>query len=618
MTLGERDSIALLDVLRPPKHYRTEVALLGTYSADLVAVVACLLALAGEGDDDRKMPPTAVATALTRMSGRVRVVAQAGRVQVPHKGRRTMVLADRWIREVHVDGNARSWHPKVALVCQQADGLPARWVLWVGSRNLTRDVSWDLGLAIVGTEDGAASASLPGLPSVAAALAGHAELEGWPEEVLLERLSGVSWDLGAQDVRLRQVVLHGEDGPRTLPATTRGATHLLAVSPFVKTTGLRLFQRWGAEGATRRLATTPGALVGLGSKARSLTNGWQLRTMEVGAEALGTSDTDPTGDEQYEEVHRGLHAKALLAWSPSRERAALWLGSANLTARAWTGNSTEIMVELDVARAVAQELWEFTDSGHFRSEHPELEGLEDPDEDGGVPAVLDALRNTIGGWDAPEIVDDGETLTLRFAHPRPVDPPCSAQVGLLGQPTDEWPIGAAVVRLKRPPEACWTELLVVRLEVAGDEAHEVEFLLRGHWRGGIGANRDRRVLSRLLGARAFLRWIVALLGDAAMPDDWNWPDDEDRTRTKRSQRGGGGGTEGPKGIHLPTVEAVLRAWMRDPRRVSEVDSRIRELMETVEVEERAMEEPDEEALDALEELKHHWAVLHLGLAEDDA
>ena len=617
MALGERDSVALLDVLRPPRGYTTDVALLGTYSADLVAVVACLLALAGEGDDDRRMPPTAVATALTRMADRVRVVAQAGRVQVPQKGRRTLVLADRWIREVHVDGNRQSWHPKVALARQTAEGQPPRWVLWVGSRNLTRDVSWDLGMTVVGTEDGAASPPLPGLADVAAALARHAELAGWSEAELLPRLRRVSWALGSDAVRLKRLLLHGAAGPRQLPPAPAQADHLLAISPFLRVTGLRLFRSWGSGDATRRLASTPGALVGLGATAQALTAGWQLRTMEEAAEALGDSVADPTGDEQFEEVHRGLHAKALLAWSPDAARATLWLGSANLAARAWNGNSTEVTAELEVAREVAQELWVFTDSSRFRSEHPELDAPPDPDDSDDGTAALDELRNTLGGWTEPGLEVRGDRLVVRFPHPRPAEPACSAQVGLLGQPLEDWPAGSPTVSLPLPHAVCWTELLVVRLEVMDGDAPPVEFLLRGKWEGGIGAVRDRRVLSRLLGARAFLRWIVALLGEAPGPDEGNWPDDEDRTQARRRVGGRHGHADTPAGIVLPTVESVLRAWVRDPRRVEEVDRRIQDLLQTVEAEERAMEAPDEEALAALVELGRHWAVLHEGLREGE-
>ena len=51
MTARRWPSVSYLDAIRPDYGWRTELGLLASYSADLVAVTAALLALAGVDDD---------------------------------------------------------------------------------------------------------------------------------------------------------------------------------------------------------------------------------------------------------------------------------------------------------------------------------------------------------------------------------------------------------------------------------------------------------------------------------------------------------------------------------------------------------------------------------------
>lgn len=56
MGLGKYDSVAVLEGLAPDAGWETDVAIVSTYSLDLVAAAALVTALAGEGEDheDRK------------------------------------------------------------------------------------------------------------------------------------------------------------------------------------------------------------------------------------------------------------------------------------------------------------------------------------------------------------------------------------------------------------------------------------------------------------------------------------------------------------------------------------------------------------------------------------
>ena len=590
--------VPLLDVLHPPAGFTTDAAWLAAYSVDLVAVVACLIAMSGESSDG-DMPPTLVATAITRLTGRVRVVAQAGRVKVPEKGVKVLRMADRWIREVHIDGRTASWHPKVALLRQTSE-TTTRWVLWLGSRNLTRDVSWDLGLAVVGHTSTTPSI-LPGLEPLATRLAERAELSEWTADRLLSELRQVRWETESPAVKLEKLMLHGAGGPSTLPSIPAELDHLLAISPFVDRTTLGAFKKWGGKGQSRRLATTPETVLKLASEGLKLPKQLELRSMLAPSEA-------PVGEvydhEQYEEPHRGLHAKALLAWSPTQARALLWMGSANLTRRAWlAGKNVELTAQLDISRELAQALWDFTDSSLFSIEHEHLFDSTPAGEPDDV--TLDNLRNEIAGWDpGPELAPNGGELEVTFAKSLPLDVDCEATVGLLDGPAVAWEAGQQVVKLALPPARDWTELIVVTLTRV-DQA-EV-FLLRGTWVGGIPKDRDHHAISNLLGARAFLRWLLASLQDVPFHDRGSWPNRE------RSAGGRTAGQSSASALNVPSLESILRTYTRRPDRLVTIDRRVQELAEHVRVAEEERDPPDSDALGQLEAFEQQWKVIREGL-----
>ncbi len=127
---------------RPPDGYRTIASVATTYSADLVACLALLVALDGSGSDHLKYSKIEALRALERLRGRVRIVAQQNRVEchsgdLGRAGPQLLGLIDSILRTVPFDGRKRSFHPKVLIARQQSRGRPDRYILGVGSRNLT-------------------------------------------------------------------------------------------------------------------------------------------------------------------------------------------------------------------------------------------------------------------------------------------------------------------------------------------------------------------------------------------------------------------------------------------------------------------------------------------------
>lgn len=104
-----------LDVLRPDAGWRVDYAVLATYSADLIALVAALLALAGIEEDEDSATKVDFANAYEVMRGRLRILVQRGRLASPQRHAPVLSILDRFVREVGSDEARGSWHPKIAL-----------------------------------------------------------------------------------------------------------------------------------------------------------------------------------------------------------------------------------------------------------------------------------------------------------------------------------------------------------------------------------------------------------------------------------------------------------------------------------------------------------------------
>ena len=167
--------VSVLDHLRPPDGWQTDYAVLSAYSAQTSVLAAVLLALGGADDATGSGTKVALAKVLKELRGKVHFLLQAGRLTVPRRPAQVVALLDRFILQVPWDEGThagRSWHAKFALVRQvPKEGVEhgERWVFMVGSRNLTMDMSWDIGLVIKagGQAKGVPKAALQLVPGVA-------------------------------------------------------------------------------------------------------------------------------------------------------------------------------------------------------------------------------------------------------------------------------------------------------------------------------------------------------------------------------------------------------------------------------------------------------------------
>src|SRR5207249_4232449 len=100
-----------------------------------------LLALAGcDLDTRRKASPVELVKAVESLRGKVCVLAQAGRVTIPHTRRPIIKLLDKFLKTIKTDETFSSFHPKAVFVRYKntQDPRDYQWRVWLGSRNLTK------------------------------------------------------------------------------------------------------------------------------------------------------------------------------------------------------------------------------------------------------------------------------------------------------------------------------------------------------------------------------------------------------------------------------------------------------------------------------------------------
>lgn len=611
MGFKKTDSLAVLEELVPRPGWRTDLALFSSYSVDLVAVAAVAMALAAEGDDDARMWKGSLARSCEKMRNRFRVVCQGGRVVVPPSGARSgLVVADQWVREVPYDGNRRSWHVKLGIVRyvpEEPDesGEQARWLLWIGSRNLTRDTSWDSAMTAIGRSSGEVDATDRSVAHAAGIVADYAALPGWTNDVRRE-LEEVHWTWPTDVDELLEFRLWTDrEAAMGQPVLPKDSTRVVALCPFVDKSMARAIGEATAA-PQRNLITTPSTLAKLATDPIVLRTFTSIHEMESATPVEeGDVEVKEARGDEIAEFHRGLHAK--LVWTRSGSGDELWLGSANLTRRGWTGSNAELVAHLRVKASVGDEIAELADG--LEDVAVDEIAPDDSDTEGEGEAALDRLRNRIAGCWSGELarVDGTRRLRCSTSSP-PIQKADGAELWgrLLAQDADEavaWIPGRREVVFAETESHKITELVVLELRWEADADVRVSWVERAALNPPPGEKRDRDALGRLMGPRALLAWIRSILDDfSGDADESPWPEGE-RARARTG--------DGAKFAlaPLPTLESVLRAWIRDPNRVLEVDRVLENWATTAKPDLRE----DEEAANALERFQEAWGDLRDGL-----
>lgn len=600
-------ALSFLEGLRPGLDETVELALLGSYSADLGSVGAVLLALAGKDSDAGRGSASDFADAVERLRGKVRIVVQRGRLARMRRTPRIAAVLDQFVREVPFDEAWHSWHPKVALVRLRTEAGETRWRLWIGSRNLTQCINRDIGLLLV--SGGKKAQPVPGLAELARTLAERAELKSVRSDTLARALAKTVWraPAGITVERVRWSPGTGKEEPPKPPTRTE---EIVVVSPFIDTGFLALQAVAGKIPARRVLLTTMREIDRLGPALSTVDELLALDAPDypVGdlePEGLGGSDggLGETATDEEEEIGRGLHAK-LLFWRTGRQRT-LWLGSANATMRAWSGRNAEVTAELSISASVEDGLRALL--GSARCVTPPAKPAE-PDGAASDEKELEQARAQVAArWAATLAVDDGgfEIKHCSDAHPGGPHPDASAvvlEIGSLHGEMRPWPRGQRAVHLGPVLPAERTEFVRLRVRL-GDKG--MSWLQRAPANPPFGEERDRAAFVRFLGARGFLLWLAGLLADDGREGEGDWTIDHQAERLSL-------GKNPALDPSLPTLEEMLAAWSRDGDRFREIERKVSDYLPAV-LEQAGQE--DLETARMLQRFDELWKTLRAGLGQ---
>lgn len=546
-TSGQPHSI--FDAFRPGAGQTVSRAVAATYSLDLVALLGLVLVLGGDDGAGFDASPLGLADAFRKVSGRLMVLHQGGRLNAPGAQSALLPLLDTMVQAVGSGEADGSWHPKVVLVryASQAGpkgGAGAEWRLWIGSRNLTGTTDLDAGLLLV-------SGAAPGLkriPGVAELASGLLAEAAWTVDEL-EELRTAKWTCPA-GIQVRSLVWRrpGEKRSFLTGQSLRRPDQAWAVSPFINRTGL------AAVGAaakaplalltTRRAGTDCAPFEGVGFRV------WSAPEPQAPVD-LASQQAAPDA-EFADPPPTGIHAKLLMTGKAGAR--ALLLGSANLTGRGLLGPNAEAGVWLDVTDpALAASLSDFINSGmELIPEPADPAAAEREQRARALEAVISRFLEQplrleasadglfLSAADMDGLLLEADFLAAPFHQP---------------ENFTQWKAGARRVRLldTPPPLSGQTALVVVRARSHEDASVSRTWTQKAELAGFESGRRDDALLARYIGAGRFRAWLKSTLDgiDASGTERWSDP------------AGGSSWKGSVLGEDMFTLEAMLGKWAAD-------------------------------------------------------
>ena len=307
---------------------------------------------------------------------------------------------------------------------------------------------------------------------------------------------------------------------------------------------------------------------------------------------------------------RGLHAKLL--WAEHAAGATLWLGSPNLTQRAWTRNAeafAEIGVRLRGGAQAARALHEGLETFRNMARPVDLEDLENETPEDDDREALEVARRQVAARLCARQRHDAKGTTIVEAleqPPHPEDPRISLSVGQLGGAMVQWVRDTINVALPKTDASADADLISVRVSL-NDQF--LSWTQLAPFDPPLPPARDAAMLREYVGALGVLSWIRDVLEDST-GSDGGGPWDKKPPRRPRTRR-----PRAPTATGVPTVEQVLRAWMRDPARLDSVDRILRTLAMDTSTD---TAEDDAEARRHLEAFSRSWKTLRTGLIGEGA
>jgi len=587
------------DLLSPPADFRLEKAVGATYSLELPAVLMAPIAMTqrsvegsgptGPGSEESRsaQTPVSLVEAIRRISDRIALLCQRGRIEIPDAHSELYAFLDDAILELNpADG---AFHPKFWMLHFRNDDED-RFRLVCTSRNLAYNRTWD---AVVALEDAPAGEHTAEAAPLAEFLRQTSERRETDEgsfgrsnllDEFADDIEGVAFRAPApfDDASLR---LRGWETDEPLYASHPNGDPRLLISPFVS--------RRAVEESldASEVSDEPAVLVSRQQtldELRADTGADWPRWSELDCRVLAVDEALQSGES--EDDLAGLHAKVYAAENENRST---WrFTSANLTEAAMAGGNIEFGVDL-AAPTPEADIRDVLRTGEDRSMglgnllepyHP-ADDPPDPSETDAERAMADWRSYFADG----ELVLDAEATTsddkirvvLEFNARR--DPPAAAvetvQVwpSSLSQEVDSRSLdpptsGDAVrVDLGDVTPLRLTPFVAFAIEPAASELSTLEFAL-GARLEGLELDRGEVALEHLIRNQdRFLRYLRYLLAD--VDDYWAVEADADGTESSSETR------PRSRGVELPLMEDLVEKCVADPAKVDAIHSLIRSVQE---------------------------------------
>jgi hypothetical protein len=589
------------ELLKPPEGWRADHAILSTYSADLVVIVTSLLALSGCDFEGRTPSRVELVKAIEALRGRVRVLAQEGRVAIPGARVPILRLLDRFLLTVVTDERETSFHPKAALLRFHNTDDPddRQWRIWFGSRNLTRALNWEAGLVLVSRSDGKGQ-RIDGLPAVGEALAARAKLAAFTARSVKAELSKLTWECPA-GCEVKGISLLGPGLERGFPNPPGDTERMFVVSPFLDAKTVRLAAGWGGPKTSRTLVSTDLEFQRLlredGEVFEGFKNLCRQPLPDLPTECAVNIEEENRAAvevaEGEEAPPQGLHAKLLFAAKGKRRQ--LWIGSANATDRGWGGRNFEIVAELAVNQEVAEGIEAFVNTCE-RHTPVLMEAKEDE-----VEQALEKARKALSGrWPLRQIVRDGALEIAASAPPPITNPDIAVDVAAMGGAWKQWPPEDDRVSVATLREWERTDFVQIRVRL-GDIV--CAWLQVAPCDPPPDEKRDHGLIAQYLDPHTFLWWLRSLLADCpvdAAGGDW----DSDGTPSPDASTNGSHAADLGS---MPTVEEILRAWAKDSSAFRNADQKVKTYLS--ELERRAAENEAQSDVELLRTFRKTWDTL---------
>ena len=340
------------DLIRAPSGYRLDFAVLTAYTLDLEALLVLPLSVVAHPDgglEELLADPLRLHQAIRDAGDRVHAFVDEKGIAIPRGARSLYSMLESSVHAVRAP-NGGAFHPKVWVARFKADDEKAEDLMRVAilSRNLTFDRSWDVALASEASRrTGRRAATSRPLGDFLAALPRLAA--GPIPRDVAERVQALAdqaarAEFPAPDgfnspIKFHSLGLSGR--PRAWSPPTSGYC-TLAMAPFVNRTGLGAVSR--LSGQDRTLVSRQEALDKLPEDAL---DEWDevfvLSEDARGEPEDGGADHDGAGPGAGTRPS-GLHAKMIAVehWHD----VTWYVGSANLTAAAFTGGNVEMMASV--------------------------------------------------------------------------------------------------------------------------------------------------------------------------------------------------------------------------------------------------------------------------------